>query len=289
VTPLSHRIAANGLEHRVLEWPAAEPVATALLLHGFMDAAGTWDLVAPRLAHAGLRVIAPDLRGFGEGGRAPAGAYYYFPDYVFDVAELVDALVPPGSPLLVLGHSMGGTVATLYAGSFPARVTRLVVAEGVGPPDHRHEDAPERLRSWIDQVRAVRSREERTMPSRDDALRRLILNHPHVPREVLASRLDALARQLPDGRFVWRADPLHATPTPVLFFARSFVEYARRVTCPVLFVSGGPQGWHPPNEEERVAAYVAVERAEIAGAGHMMHWTKPEELARHVLRFASLA
>lgn len=288
MTPLSHRIAANGLEHRVLEWPAAEPGATALLLHGFMDAAGTWDLVAPRLAQAGLRVVAPDLRGFGEGARVAEGGYYYFPDYVFDVAELVDALVPPGSPLLVVGHSMGGAVATLYAGSFPSRVTRLVVAEGVGPPDHGHEEVPERMRAWIDQVRAVRARDERTMPSRDDALRRLVINHPRVPREVLATRLDALARELPDGRWAWRADPLHGTRSPVPFFVRSFVEFARRVTCPVLFVSGGPQGWHPPGEDERVAAYGAVERAEIADGGHMMHWTRPAELAAIVLRFAAL-
>ncbi len=265
------------------------PTGTALLLHGFMDAAGTWDLVAPSLAAAGLRVLAPDLRGFGEGARIPPGGYYHFPDYVFDVADLVDALVPAGSPMVVVGHSMGGTVATLFSGSFPSKVSHLVIAEGAGPPDGEHAQAPERMTRWIEETRSVRARGERTMASREEALRRLVVNHPRVPVEVLRTRLDALARDLPDGRVVWRADPLHATRSPQTFFAGSYKEFARRVTCPVLFVSGGNLGWHPPDEDDRISAFASLERAELPDAGHMMHWTRPDELAGLLVRFTTPA
>jgi pimeloyl-ACP methyl ester carboxylesterase len=285
----SLKVPANGLEHHVLEWEAAtDPAATtALLLHGFMDAAATWDLVAPRLAEAGLRVLAPDLRGFGDGPRLPPGAYYYFPDYVLDVAEIVEALVPPGAPLAVVAHSMGGAVATLYAGCFPERVTKLVVIEGIGPPDSDHAHSVDRMRRWIDEMRVVRARERRSMASRDDALRRLAGNHPRVERGVLDTRLDALARRLDDGRFAWKADPLHGTRSPVPFFAESFKSFARRVTCPVLFVSGGALGWHVPDEDERLTAFASIERIEIEDAGHMMHWSRPEELSRALVRFFS--
>lgn len=286
--PRSLKVPANGLEHHVLEWDAAaEPGGTTvLLLHGFMDAAATWDLVAPRLADTGLRVLAPDLRGFGDGPRIPPGAYYYFPDYVLDVAEIVDALVPRGSPLAVVGHSMGGAVATLYGGCFPERVTSLVIIEGAGPPDSDHAHSADRMRHWLDEVRAVRAREPKSLVSREDALRRLAGNHPRVDRAVLETRLDALARPLPggEGRLAWKADPLHGTRTPVPFFSESFKSFARRVTCPVLFVSGGPLGWHPPDEEARVAAFRDVERIEIPDAGHMMHWTRPLELATALVR-----
>ena len=278
-------VPANGITHNVLEWTGEGSTATALLLHGFMDAAATWDLVAPQLAGAGLRVLAPDLRGFGDGARIAPGAYYYFPDYVLDVADIIETLVPAGSPLFVVGHSMGGTVATIYAGTVPSRMTRLVVVEGAGPPDNQHAHVPDRMRRWMDDVRSVRARGQRSMPSRDDAFRRLVGNHPRVPPEVLRTRLEALLRELPDGRFTWRADPLHATQSPIAFFAESFKEFVRRVTCPTLFVSGGPLGWHPPDEEERLACFRELSRVAIDDAGHMMHWTRPDELARAILGF----
>ena len=132
---------ANGLEHRVLEWTdgtsddprSARRHTTVLLLHGYMDAAGTWDLVAPTLARAGFRVLAPDMRGFGDGARAPRGSYYHFPDYVADVAALVAALAAD-APLALVGPSMGGVVATLFAGAFPEKVAAVANLEGLGPP-----------------------------------------------------------------------------------------------------------------------------------------------------------
>jgi pimeloyl-ACP methyl ester carboxylesterase len=296
-------VPANGLTHHVLEWRAADPgavpgpAATVLLLHGFMDAAASWDLVAPVLADDGLRVIAPDLRGFGEGPRVPPGGYYHFADYVFDVADIVEALVPPASPLVLVGHSMGGTVATLFAGAFPERPSAVALLEGLGPPDQNPDDAPMRMRAWIDGVRSVRARGERALSSREDALRRLAGNHPRVSPDVLSARLDGLMVQRPSGRLAWRADSLHTTRAPVPFFAKTFCAFARRVTCPVLFVSGGPLGWHPPDEEERLASFSQsqgqgqgqLEHAELTDAGHMMHWTQPVALAALLSQFVRRA
>jgi pimeloyl-ACP methyl ester carboxylesterase len=291
----SHRVLANGLAHRVLEWSAIEsatpldpfrPLPTAVLLHGVMDAAATWDLVGPGLADGGFRVLAPDLRGFGEGARVPAGGYYHFADYVFDVADIIDALVPRESPLFIIGHSMGGTIATLYAGTFPERVGAVALLEGVGPPDQSPDDAPVRMRAWIDGVRMVRARGERTVASRDEALLRLAANHSRVAPAVLATRIDALAAPRDGGQLAWRADPLHSTRAPVPFYAATYRAFARRVTCPVLFVSGGPLGWHPPDEDERLASFAHLDRTELSGAGHMMHWTEPVELVRTLVNHA---
>src|SRR5436190_808867 len=103
-------IRANGIELALHRFGSPPPGAeTVLLLHGFLDAAGTWDLVAAPLARAGFNVIAPDLRGFGESGRVPEGGYYHFPDYIADVEDLVRALGL--TSLSIVGHSMGGGVA----------------------------------------------------------------------------------------------------------------------------------------------------------------------------------
>ena len=87
----------NGLRlhvHRYRDEDAPPSGLTIVLLHGFMDSGATWDMVAPVLARAGHDVVAPDLRGFGLSENIGAGGYYHFPDYVADLAELVDALAP---------------------------------------------------------------------------------------------------------------------------------------------------------------------------------------------------
>jgi pimeloyl-ACP methyl ester carboxylesterase len=288
--PRSLSVAANELVHHVLEWaPAGDtPGRTVVLLHGFMDAAGTWDLVAPALASAGHRVLAPDLRGFGDGARTGPGGYYHFADYVFDVGDLLDAL-SPGSPVSLVGHSMGGTVATLTAGSYPDRVERLACIEGLGPPDMAPEIAPVRMRAWIDGVRKVRDRGRgRGSFPRAEALRRLGLNHPGVPADVLASRLVHLVTERPeDGEdhVTWKSDPLHRTTSPVPFFASVFGAFAAQVTCPTLFVSGGARGFHPADENVRLGAFASLERVVVEDAGHMVHWTRPTELSSALVRF----
>jgi pimeloyl-ACP methyl ester carboxylesterase len=286
-------VAANGLEHRLLEWPASAQAfrarrgPTVVLVHGYMDAAGTWDRVAPHLAAAGFRVLAPDMRGFGDGPRAPTGSYYHFADYVFDLADLVDAL-SPDEPVALVGHSMGGTIATLFAGAFPERVARVALLEGLGPPDNDWTVGPVRMRAWIDGARKARAREaERGAPTftLEEAHLRLAANHPGIPRDVLAHRLPHLVREVSPGRFAWTFDPLHRTTAPVPFFAKLFIEFARKVSCSVLAVSGGARGFHPPDEAERLAAFRDLASTEIPDAGHMMHWTRPDDVGRAIVAF----
>ena len=276
-SPAPHvlRVVSNGLEHRVLCW-GEHHASTVVLLHGFADAAGTWDDVAPLLA-TGARVLAPDLRGFGRGARAPAGSYYHFPDYIADVAGLVDELVPD-EPFRLIGHSMGGVVATLYTGAFPERVASLANLEGLGPPDSGFDAGPDRMRRWIDGVRAL---DDRGPMTRADARRRLGMAHPLVPADVLDRKLPHLVDAVDDG-VRWLTDPRHRTTAPVPFFTELFCAYARRITCPTLFVSGGPTGFHPADEETRLAAFASLRRVTLDGAGHMLHWTRPAELVASI-------
>jgi pimeloyl-ACP methyl ester carboxylesterase len=292
--PITRRVSANGLTHPVLEWNAnaGKGAPVAFLLHGFMDAASTFDFLAPRLAQAGYRVIAPDLRGFGDAPRTPSGSYYHFPEYIADVADISEELAP-GEPLFVVGHSMGGTVASLYAGTFPERVRRLALLEGMGPPDNPPEVAPDRMRRWIEDQRKFRNENSRSM-SIEEAERRLTERHGNVPREIVASRVPHLASQVSGSfesltsgdRVKWKFDPLHRCTSPFPFFVAMYKAFASRVSCPVLIVGGGPDGFHTPDEDDRANAFKNVKSAEIPGAGHMMHWTKPAELAMLLLDFA---
>ena len=278
----------NGLDHHALEWGRAEEnSATAVLIHGFQDAAATWDDVATELARTGLRVLVPDMRGFGDGPRVPSGAYYYFPDYVADVAALVREQVRD-APLFLVGHSMGATVVSYFAGAFPERVTKLVLVDGVGPPDNQPSLAPTRMRRWI-QTAGDAPRADRKPMTRADALSRLARNNPDIDEAILARKLTQLARVVqaargPDDLLVWATDPVHTTTSPLPFYADAYKAFARLVTCPVLHVSGGTKGFHIEDEEERLACFPHLQRVTIEG-GHALHWSKPTELAAALVAF----
>lgn len=283
-TPVSHEVRSNGLRHHVLEWAAdggaGEPL---VLLHGFMDAAGSFDLLAPRLAAAGYRVLAPDLRGFGKTEWIGAGGYYHFWDYIADLEGLRAALGL--DRMLLVGHSMGGSVTTLYASAMPERVRAAVIVEGCGPPDTPASVQPDRLRRWLRDLEKIKRQDARSLDSMEEALYRLKANHTTVPDELLASRVAHLVVAGEDGTLSWAFDPLHRTTSPAGFQALLYKAYAARIECPVLFVGGGPQGFHTEDEAERLAAFGDLEHVELDGAGHMVHWTRPAELADLVSGF----
>jgi pimeloyl-ACP methyl ester carboxylesterase len=289
--PRAHSWLANGLTHNVLEWNGgASGGPTALVIHGFADAAATWDDVCAVLAEAGLRVLAPDMRGFGDGPRVPAGAYYYFPDYVADVAALVREHLAPDAPLFVVGHSMGATVAAYYAATFPERVAKLALVDGLGPPDSPHDVAPVKARTWIDGVERLRASASAARPaafaSIDEAGARLARYNPDIDPAVLRRRAAQLVRSEAGG-FNWKHDPLHATTSPIPFFVESYRAFLRRITCPVLYVNGGPKGFHAPDEESRLASFIAsagLTQVTI-DAGHALHWARPKELGDALVRF----
>jgi pimeloyl-ACP methyl ester carboxylesterase len=102
---------------------------------------------------------------------------------------------------------------------------------------------------------------------------------------VLRTKLGPLTRDLGDGRVAWRADALHRTQSPVPFLTAGFLACARRIPVPVLYVSGGPDGFHVTDEEERLSAFAKLTRVTLPTAGHMMHWTEPDALCDSLLSF----
>ena len=273
---------ANGLNHHVLQWGAGGS-PTALIVHGFQDCAATWDDVAASLAASGMHVLVPDMRGFGDGPWVPKGAYYHFPDYVADIADLARKLVGP-SPVFLIGHSMGASVASYFAGAFSERVAKLALVDGVGPPEVGADVAPIRMRQWVETVQAMdEATKVEPLASMNDAVARLEYHNPQIDRETLERHAKQLVRAV-EGGLSWKRDPLHTTKSPAPFSARNFEAFLRRVTCPVLYVSGGAKGLHVPDEEERLACIATLTRITIDG-GHALHWSKPRELGAALGKF----
>jgi pimeloyl-ACP methyl ester carboxylesterase len=122
------RIEANGLSFSVVD--AGEGPAV-LLLHGFPDSSELWRHQVPALVDAGYRVIAPDLRGFGDSDRPEGADQYVLPLLLLDVVSILDGLGEPR--VSVVGHDWGAALSWGMAALVPDRVERLV-ALSVGHP-----------------------------------------------------------------------------------------------------------------------------------------------------------
>jgi pimeloyl-ACP methyl ester carboxylesterase len=275
----------TGLRYHLLEWGPKEAEHTVLLLHGFLDNAWTWEpVVEAGLGAAGLRLVAPDLRGHGDSDWIGPGGYYHFVDYLADLDDLVGKL--GAGKVSIVGHSMGGSVAAYFAGSYPERVHRLALLEGLGPPE-TPGTPPERVRHWLAAWAAVRQKAPRSHASVAEAAERLMRHDPLLPAELALRAAERGTTPALGGRVRFKHDPLHATPGPYGFsyeFARAFWA---RVACPTLLVDGAasPMRHAPEEAARRRGAFAQARHVVIDGAGHMMQRHQPERLARELRAF----
>jgi pimeloyl-ACP methyl ester carboxylesterase len=271
VTPRSRFITANRLRQHLLEWGGGGRVV--LLLHGFLEHAHAWDLVAPGLAERGFHVFALDWRGHGDSEWIGAGGYYHFPDYAADLAFLVREL---GGRAALVGHSMGATAAMQYAGTEPDRTWALVCVDALGPPDMADPaTVPARFAAWIEDLERWRERDLRTM-TLEEAKARLRERFPRFSPNV-ARLMAEHGTRARSGMRIWKFDPLHQTRAPMPFQRAFAMEIWRRVACPALYVEGAESPLRlPPDEIEARLAALRAERVTIAGSGHHPHLEQPD-------------
>jgi pimeloyl-ACP methyl ester carboxylesterase len=275
---------ARGLRHHLRHWgdPDAPPL---VMLHGWMDVSASFQFVVDCLARE-RHVIAPDWRGFGLTGR-PAADCYWFPDYLGDLDRLLDALLPDRA-LDLVGHSMGGNVATLYAGVRPARVRRLVNLEGFGLQATEPAQAPARLREWLDGVRDGARMTD--YPTCDAVALRLMRTNPRLRPDRAAWLAAHWAQADAAGRFVLLGDPAHKLPNPYLYRVDETLAVWREITAPVLLVRAGETGhWHrfsgSDAYRQRLLAIRDLHHATVEDAGHMLHHDQPERVASLIEEF----
>jgi pimeloyl-ACP methyl ester carboxylesterase len=275
----------TGLSYHLLEWGPPDAEHTVLLLHGFLDNAWTWaPAVEAGLADMGWRIVAPDLRGHGDSDWIGAGGYYHFLDYLADVQDLVAQLQP--RRLSLVGHSMGGSVAGYFAGAYPERVERLVLMEGLGPPEAR-DAPPARLRTWIKAWGDVRQKTPRSYASVEEAAARLRAHDPLLTEALSREVAEKGTTPALGGRVRFKHDPLHLTPGPYGFSLAFAGSFWGAVKCPTLLVEGAESGMrHAPEEvARRVACFADARQASVVGAGHMMQRHQPAAVAALLVDF----
>ena len=289
----SEFIPLRNLKYHVLVWGEPAPGKVPLVMvHGWMDVAASYQFVVDAFAQDHY-VIAPDWRGYGL-TESPQTDNYWFPDYLADLDFLIDHYSPE-APVNLVGHSMGGNVAMLYAGSRPQRIHRLVNLEGFGMAATRPAQAPTRYAKWMDELKALHRGEMALKPYESAAgvARRLMKTNKRLTQD----KADWLARHWakPDAAGMWRilGDPAHKITNAQLYRVDEVLEIYKSISAPTLAVEAGDdslsqwwQGKYTLAEyHERLRSVTNVRTALVEDAGHMLHHDQPELLAKLIEDF----
>lgn len=256
-----HFTTLNGLRAHYIEW--GDPQAPAIvLLHGLRSYARTWEPIAAVLSER-YRLIALDNRGRGESDWDPAGEYFTG-SYVSDLEKFADHLGL--ARFALIGHSMGGTNAIVYAARHPERVS-LAVIEDIGPGFASAEGA--------DRVKRELADTPREFATLADARAYWRSVRPAISEQALQSRVDHTLREGAGGRWAWKFD------LEGIARARLDPDPARQVDlwphvdalcCPTLMIRGARSDFLPVRTcEEMAARQPLVTWTEIADAGHYVH------------------
>src|SRR5580700_1569860 len=263
--PTAKFLTVNGLRLRTLEWgrPGALPI---VCVHGYTSSAEAFNAVARRLQDR-AHIIAMDVRGHGESAWSPDGGYQYA-DQAGDLAVLVDQL---GIERFVLiGTSMGGVIAMVYAGQHGGRLRGLVLND-IGPEG---EAGSTRLTGMVGSRPA-------DFASLDEAMAYRRETSPITaarPLEDQEETARGVLRERPDGRWAWKMDPAYieqriargAPARPPLWPA------LEALPCPTLVIWGTDSDVLSETQAKRmVEALPKGELVAVPGVGHAPTLVEP--------------
>ena len=262
----------RGLKLHALERGEGEPV---LLLHGWLDHAHSFDLLAPLLPG---RTIALDFRGHGDSQWVGAGGFYHFLEYVADIDEVVEQL-SPSAPIRIVGHSMGAAAGLLYAAARPARVAHLTMIDSV-PLSISAQEIPVRLTSYLADLRKT-PRNRRRVDSVEDAAARLMRNNASL--SAAAAQLLAENGVSPDpeqdGMIAWKWDPLLRAHSPMPVTEEAIQLICAQAVAPILALRA-ERGLMAKEAELRARfPHLKLSVKTIPGTGHHAHLDAPAEVS----------
>ena len=270
-----------------MDIPATTPNGkTLLLLHGKNFNGFYWKDVIPFFTGKGYRVVVPDQVGWGFSDKP--GIHYSFHGLAENTRQLLDSLRI--DKVQLLGHSMGGMLATRFALLYPGRVERLILENPIGLEDYRVFVPYQPLDSQIAAERrsdyaALRKYQQSYYPQWK----------PEYEQYVAAQ---FFALQSPNAAQAAKASAL----TYAMIYEQPVVYEFRNLRVPTLLIIGQEdrtvvgKGLLPPAEAKKRGQYPALGRwlktqipgsklVELEGVGHIPHIQVTERFNTTLVEF----
>jgi pimeloyl-ACP methyl ester carboxylesterase len=250
-----------------------------LALHGWLDNAASFIPLSEYLSD--YYIVALDVTGHGNSDHRPAGNHYHLMDFVHDLHELVES--QGWQSFILLGHSMGGIIATLYASCFNEKIIKLISIESFGPMTKEAATSPKQLRDSIES----RIKANKSAARHPSGLQHTVAARAKAGDMSLSSAGLLVERNVEhkDGQYYFKTDRSLRTFSSLRITEEQAEAFMRNITCPMLVVHGD-QGFESMRTafEHRQNWVTQLTAVECIGHHHV-HMDNPQVVAHAICAF----
>ena len=255
----------------------SKPMIVAL--HGWLDNALSFQPIAEYLCD--YYILALDMTGHGLSTHRSHGAHYHLIDFAYDLHELVES--QGWQSFILMGHSMGGIISTIYSSCFPEHVSQLISIESFGPMTKDSHSSPTQLRdSIVSRLKAQQS--EAKHPS---SIERTVQARAKVGDIKLESARLLITRNIREEneQLYFTTDRRLRTFSSLRMTESQAEAFMRGIKCPTLLITGS-QGYESMRVtvQKRLGWVENLIFSECEGHHHL-HMDNPQPVAEKIVTF----
>jgi len=277
--PTQHFVKSQRLRISYWDW-GNEDAPLVVFVHGGRDHSRSWDRLVAELRDE-YHVVALDLRGHGDSDYA-VGSHYGLPDNALDLVRVIEAAsgekVAASRRAIVIGHSFGGAVTLVAAGTYPEYFGGIVNIEGTHslvPREGRDGMRPEWLRAWGDRVRAFELEKPVVYQTFDAAVARMRQGNPQLDDDWLR-HLSRYASRKIEGGYVWKYDWWVNARNSMEIRHDELPVFWQNIACPVLLLLSSSSTQRSSQREDAMTYFRDAQVLEVADSGHWIQHDQPE-------------
>ena len=248
-----------------------------LAVHGWLDNAASFAVLAPLLPQC--RIVALDFPGHGKSERRPLSMPYYIWSYIAEIRAVVEHF--SWKQFVLLGHSMGGAVCSLYAALYPAELAKLVLLDILGPLSALPEKLPEQMRDALAQLDTLKARQRHYYADFGIAVQARADKGLSLAAAAILGERGIVCDE--SGCY-WDMDPRLRVLSPMSLTEEQVAAFMRQASCPSLVVLS-TQFWRTRQAMlEQRRGYLPNAQIHQLEGGHHQHMEENAEQIAELIR-----